>query len=377
MGVTEALARYAARRAHVLVAEVTGHWLVRVAVERDVVRRGWRVAESPADADILAVCGEAGPEMAKLLARLWEQMPGPRVRVDIHDEGAVESTLTVAAAQLADPRAHRLDAGRRPASPDPDSESSGDNAMDHGAHGEMDHGEMEMAPSGIPLADGGEDRDGLEMDVLHLRLGPVLPHWPAGLVLCCSLQGDVITDAEATQVDHHHVHARRSTEPSLLHDPLLLDAAYRCDNVANLLALAGWDDAAVAARKIRNSLLTDADPPKAAVALETLGRKVNGSRLLRWSLRGIRSLTDGDLRRHSLPAHLRGDTRDRLASMLERACARMTDTTEAGRDRPAPPSVALGALPHLVTGLDLATARLVVASLDLDPLVMRREPSHG
>ena len=77
--------------------------------------------------------------------------------------------------------------------------------MDHGGHGMdhggMDHGDMEMSPGGIPLAEGGEDRDGLEMDVLHVRLGPVLPHWPAGLVLRCSLQGDVIAEAQAELVD--------------------------------------------------------------------------------------------------------------------------------------------------------------------------------
>src|SRR5699024_11402590 len=62
----------------------------------------------------------------------------------------------------------------------------------HGSHGGMDHsghsghgghGGMDMAPEGISLAQGGQDRDGLEMDVLHLPLGPVLPFWPAGLVL--------------------------------------------------------------------------------------------------------------------------------------------------------------------------------------------------
>src|SRR5699024_5964325 len=75
----------------------------------------------------------------------------------------------------------------------------------HGGHesheGHGGHGGMDMAPGGIPLAQGGEDRDGLEMDVLHLALGPVLPFWPAGLVLRCSLQGDVVVDAEAAVID--------------------------------------------------------------------------------------------------------------------------------------------------------------------------------
>ena len=49
-----------------------------------------------------------------------------------------------------------------------------------------------MSPDGIPLAEGAEDRDGLEMDVLHLPLGPVLAHWPAGVVLRVTLHGDVV-----------------------------------------------------------------------------------------------------------------------------------------------------------------------------------------
>ncbi len=61
----------------------------------------------------------------------------------------------------------------------------------------MDHGAMDMpAPGGIPLATGSEnDRDGLEMDELSVSLGPVLPSWPAGLVLRCVLHGDLIADA--------------------------------------------------------------------------------------------------------------------------------------------------------------------------------------
>src|SRR5699024_755889 len=75
----------------------------------------------------------------------------------------------------------------------------------HGGHesheGHGGHGGMDMAPGGIPLAQGGDDRHGLEMDVLHLALGPVLPFWPAGLVLRCSLQGDVVVGAEAAVID--------------------------------------------------------------------------------------------------------------------------------------------------------------------------------
>ena len=81
--------------------------------------------------------------------------------------------------------------------------------MDHGDmdHGDMDHGSM--SPDGIPLAEGAEDRDGLEMDAIHLPLGPVLRHWPAGVVLRLTLHGDVVADAEVTRLDARRTAARR------------------------------------------------------------------------------------------------------------------------------------------------------------------------
>src|SRR5699024_7110981 len=104
----------------------------------------------------------------------------------------------------------------------------------HGSHGGMDysghggHGGMDMAPEGISLAQGGQDRDGLEMDVLHLPLGPVLPFWPAGLVLDCSLQGDVVVDAAASVVDgSDHGTRAHDSQPGLM-------LAVRCDDVMAL-----------------------------------------------------------------------------------------------------------------------------------------------
>lgn len=57
MGLISGIGRLAARNAHVLVIETPGNWQTRAAVERAVLMRGWRLAFSPADADVLAVCG--------------------------------------------------------------------------------------------------------------------------------------------------------------------------------------------------------------------------------------------------------------------------------------------------------------------------------
>ncbi len=396
--------------------------------------RGWSLAFAPADADVLIVCGEPGPRLAEAVELVWNQLPGPRVRVDVREYGDAARRLDDAHAALLDAASHRHDAQHRPAGPDllralP--ESSSDNhgvhegkdhgahegmdhsahgghgemehgahegrdygahagmdhsvheghgemdhgahegmdhgaheghgemdhgaheGMDHGAHGGMDHsahgghGGMDMSPGGIPLARGGEDRDGLEMDVLNVRLGPVLPYWPAGLVLRCSLQGDVITAADAELVDP----ARNLDAPP--------DSRVRSlDNAVSLLALAGWDDAAAQARRVRDTVLERGWSDVATAGLHRLRRKVRRSWLLRWSLRDVAELSGQEVRYWGLPSDAVGDAYDRLLRMLDRAAS------DAGQERSYP----IESLAQAVTGRDLATARLALASFDAHEL---------
>ena len=380
MGLSDALARLAVRAAQVLVVEVPGHWATRMELEHQALRRGWRPAWTPADADVLAVCGAPGPELSELVDRLWEQMPGPRVRADITSPAAVGPALDDAAALLLDTTHQRKDAQERAQEPEipEDADHGGHGEMDHGEmdHGEMDHGGhggmdhsghggMDMAPGGIALAGSGEDRDGLEMDVLHLPLGPVLPFWPAGLVLRCSLQGDVVVDAEASVVD-----GAGAGGPGPGPAPA---AVVWCDQVVALLALAGAEDAASGARRARDALL-HGDRGAARAAAERLHRTIRGSRLLRWSLRGVLPLDPSALEHHGLPRHCLGDAHDRLLSRVERIRA------EAGGAEPVPvedAAVPWAVLPELVTGLELGSVRLAVASLDLDPHPAVQAVGHG
>ena len=384
MGLTQLLSRRALASAHVLLVEVPGSWPVRVRAEQVLRGRGWRVALSPADADVLAVCGSPGDELAEVIDRLWGQMPGPRARVAITSAAGVEDAFARAERDLGDLAVQEQDARHRPATPEAEAESRdedheehedhedhekhGDHG-DHGDHGGMDDGDMDMAPGGIPLAEGGEDRDGLEMDVLHVRLGPVLPHWPAGLVVRCTLQGDVISRADARMVDaDHHPAKEPPPHPRGTEGPQRL--ARRCDRVADLLALAGWEDGAARARRLRDAVLDEADVRVSAQA-EELARRARRSWPLRWSLRGLGHLRAEELEEHALPLSLRGDAYDRLvvtlASIAEELSAH-ADQDEGSQRR----SGEVGLAQTLVTGLDLATARLVVASLDLD-LVDSRE----
>jgi len=226
--------------------------------------------------------------------------------------------------------------------------------MDHSG---MDHGGMVMSPSGIALAEGSDDRDGLEMDVLHVPLGPVLPYWPGGLVVRCALHGDVVAEASAEVLD---CEGRGN-------DALEDEVAHRVDTIASFLALAGWEDAAAEARSIRDALLENSPDATTEQRLTRLEGRVRRSRLLRWSLRAIRPLDEDDLRRQDLPTGWRGDTHDRLIRMLADAVAALH-----GKDTTIAPDASPEQIAQQVVGLDLATARLVVASLDIRTL-----PSHA
>ncbi|MGB3828959.1 MAG: hypothetical protein WA962_09300, partial [Ornithinimicrobium sp.] len=146
-----ALSRYAARRAHVFVVEVPGSWLERIRLEAALTQRGWPLAVSPADADVLAVCGWPDGELQHVVHQIWEQMPGPRVRLDITaDQRDLLTALDVAAAQLRDVEHHRHDAGNRSAEPQVGGDAQDEEEPDHGDmdHGDMDHGDMDHGDHG-------------------------------------------------------------------------------------------------------------------------------------------------------------------------------------------------------------------------------------
>jgi len=218
-------------------------------------------------------------------------------------------------------------------------------------HGDMDMGGMDMAPGGIPLAGGADDRDGLEMDELTVQLGPVLPYWPPGVVLHCTLNGDVLTRAEVRVLD--------AAAPAAVNTGTREAAARRCDDVAALLALAGASDLAADARRLRNALLAD-DSARNASDLDRLERRIHRAPLLRWSLGRVRVVRDPALA-DGLSVGPGESVFDRLLAMVSTIRDMLNDSVNGKRDV----AQLVAAVPGLVTGLDLAVARLVVASLGI------------
>lgn len=278
----------------------------------------------PADADALVTCGRPGDRLAAAVEAVWQQLPGPRAREDVADADVV-GALDRVEASLLDQDGQRADARGRQHEPTPPQDARADDGdtgdMDMGLDpGDMDM-TMDMAPNGISLAGGFDhDRDGLEMDVLHVTLGPLLPAWPAGVVLRATLSGDVLVDARIEVLDTDDLPAARAARaaPAGAGEPAAT-AARGCDRAATLLGLAGAEDLAAGLRRVRDDLLAGAGPERMHPRLARLTRTVRRSGVLRWSLRGLGRLDAASLKRHALPASCGGDVHDRLVATLQGA----------------------------------------------------------
>ncbi|GAA3726641.1 hypothetical protein HDA32_003563 [Spinactinospora alkalitolerans] len=414
MDLTGWLLRRARPRPFVVTA--VGGTRTRLAAERELRRRAWRQALSPAEADVLLVCGPRDPELTEAVDRLWDQMPGPRARVRAVAREDVARALDQARGALLDAAAQRRDAAarlrpahtREPAasagsgdhgehgghgdSPDgaPDSPDEAPDADGHSGHendaeqsdpradhdrngGDTGHGGqheehtghgghgghgggMEM-PGGLPMADRGADRDGLALDRLHLALGPALPDWPAGLRVSLTVQGDVVQDAEAAVVGAVPADAPRFwSEPvpdeEDRPDRLRTDAAAALDSLQRLLAVAGWPDASTTARRLRDDLL-DARPQDTwRGACARWARTVRRSRTLRWSTDGLGPIAQAG------PAAVRGDATARWNRWLDAVDAASASRAADPRfPAPSDPGEGRGAQARAV--LDLLPSLLV------------------
>lgn len=429
MDLTGLLLRAGATRPHVLIAAVPGGTAVRLAAEEQLRRRGWPTALTPADADVLLVAGTPARDIADALEATWAAVPAPRARFRAASPGEVAAALDAARSELASGARQRHSAAASAGRPDGHHDSAaghtvsghgrhgmagggrdtghghdagGDGAHDMAGGGHSGHGmdEMEM-PAGLPMADRGEDRDGLKLDRLHVPLGPVLPDWPAGLVVRVTLQGDVVQHAEADAVGLAGDGGTFWAQPwrrSAAGEPVTVAAAARrraaahLDSLGRFLAVAGWSDAAVNARVLRDDALCGVLGSSLGPAVRRLAGRVASSRVLAWSTRGMGILRSGELADGAVP-----DAAGDVTARYRRWCGSLTDASRLFDDgspldaSALPPpcgemsgprarsEVLLAVLPRLLEGAEFAAARLIVASLDPDltELPARMESSGG
>lgn len=324
-----------------LIATAVGGTGVRLAAEREIRRRGWRPASNPAEANLLVVAGPDDPAMTPFVDAVWQLVPAPRARVHVADAAEVAGAFSAAEARLRSVAEQRHEEHSGHGAAEHTSHDHHSVPMDHGHHHGHDMGEMEM-PGGIPMADRADDRDGLKLDRLTVPLGPVLPAWPAGLLVRTVLQGDVVQEAVVETVM-----TPRPGRPAFWDGEARI-AARRLDSCVRLLTVAGWEYAAVTAARLRDDLLAGQDP---GPRLTQWAKRVRRSRVLRWSLTGVGGQAGS------------GDAWDRLMRWIDEAADPL------GEDP------VLDTLPRLLAGAEFATARLIVASLDPD--LERVRVTHG
>ncbi len=372
MGLNDALARIAVRRCHVLLVEGTGGTRLRMELEQEIARRGWVEASSPADADILGLCGQSVSGLDEPLKTIWQQLPGPRAWVHVAAGDDVAQALDTGATALLDHDAQKRSETRRPTEPTDhhdgdghgqDHEDGDEAGGDHdgGEHsdagtGHEDHDDgmdmdmdMDMSPGGIPLAVEGKDRDGLHLDVLNVSLGPILPLWPAGLVLHCTLQGDIVSEARAEFLF-------RTDSPDPTRTPIGRRAAavHWIDLAVRMVRLAGSSAAAQRLCALRDRALDDSPIESLHHALMRERDRFRRMPLL------ARSLALGSIPADSAGPWAGTDAWERLLGMLEAASTATSPDDHRLPFSPANPRL----VEFMVSGKDLGVVRLIVASLD-------------
>ncbi|MEV8129351.1 hypothetical protein AB0P07_35920 [Streptomyces sp. NPDC085944] len=440
MDLTGLALRASAARPHVLLATLPGGTAARLQAERLARLRDWPLAGTPAGADLLLVVGQDSSRLRAAVNRLWQDMPAPRARVHADEADDVAAAMEAGRTQLGssaeqhsqceasaetappddgrphhqessggahhhdeeaqheDTREHGEDADGHGGHDDEGAGKEGGHGIHeedggHGGHGSHGGGEMEM-PGGLPMAEQGEDRDGLTLDRLHVPLGPLLADWPTGLAVNLIVQGDVIQEADVTDLPtptagsaapfwvEPWLRAARG-DPVRTGEAARRRAAARLDSLARLLSVAGWPAEATVARRLRDDLLDGAPGAAVASPLGRFTRRVGRSRTLDWLTRGIGSVRNEDARAAGVSgpaARAGGDVTARYRQWLidiRSDVGRLDDSSplrpaldESPRgdwNSDAPPSAALIALlPRLLRGAELAAARLIVASLDPD-----------
>ena len=460
MDLIQKVRHWALATPRVLIIDAPGTELLRWATESELDRRGWSLAHSPADTDLLLVVGDTGPELSEAVDLMWTQVPQPRSRGRVKDSGDVSVQLDAARQALLDAfrhpqperaaadaqaaegerRGHQNQAGlasreeprihgepaehptpHRPQIAPPlevgqsghaghagmdhggGAEHAGHAGMDHGGgaehaghagmghgggaehagHAGMDHGggaehashagmgQLHNSDSpghggdhqmhhggvvaGLAMARTAPDRDGLELDVLKVSLGPVLPGWPTGLVLRTGLQGDVLTSVGLSWLDGGDEGGDRSADAQRA----------ALDHLSRFLLVAGLPATAREARRARDGLVSPdaSDRTVAQRRAERVARRVRRSRSLAWSVRGA----------GLLPA-ANGITREEIMDRVLLWCDAAVGG-ETGERR----ATTLDDLEVALRGAELGTARLIVASVELDPVTTteRSEVTHG
>ncbi len=386
-----------------------------------------RFVDSTRPASVFLVAGELPPALLEAAVALHDTVAHPRVTVLWRLGSASATTLErfphavivddgdVVASVV---RVHReLLAGNRASESAlrPDVDPAPWRGV--GPYGQGGTGMTGGVPYGRPMAERADDRDGLSLDQLPLRVGPFFPRFPPGLVLDVKLAGDLVQEASAREnpfLDVRSGHVDPLMQPFL--DALVRPTSVRVVELvrarSHLRWLADALDAHGLAGLARRALVLAAGlAPVRIDDVRALSRAVARTGVLTaWSTAGIGCVMANELAgtgagpvaraaglsedaRSDDPTyrdlgfepvvHERGDARDRwrqrmaeivqsleLASRAGDRSAWGNGVVESPRGRMEVGSASadrlVAVLPRLLAGNDWGDAVTTIVSLDLD-----------
>jgi hypothetical protein len=220
-----------------------------------------------------------------------------------------------------------------------------------GPNGQGGEGMMGGTPYGRPMAMTGDDRDGLALDQLQLRLGPFLDALPAGLTMEVTLQGEVVQACELHRSPPAETTGEHGPVPSRPRQRQVHPATDPLRHLAWALHLHSLDGlGARAARLAIATTDTDVDRSHLSRDLVALRRRIGRTGLL-WGLRSVG------------PIEGQGDAAMRWKNRLE-TIAEALETSDAPAADPLA-SVPVETLGQAIVGLSLNDAMTTIASVDL------------
>ncbi len=381
-----------------------------------------RLVTSPRSANVLLLAGELSPGLLGAGSRVHDQMSHPRMSVwwsrgaptrrlsrlfpDLSIVEADSSPVEVIV------EAHTaLLHGRRPSEVAilPDLEPAPWRGV--GPYGQGGKGMTGGVPYGRPMAERAADRDGLELDQLHVRVGPFFHSFPPGLTLDVRLQGDLVQDVVvvrgpvARESGPRGALGTRGGGPIPIRNLEVYRARHHLRWLAHFLSVAGLASLSDRTRHLARDIGPDTLP-----SVRRLRRMLERPGALGWSTadiaplpRAVAEAAGGPVGRASGvladarsddPAyrdlgfepslHSEGDARARWRQRLSEAVQALELAERCGSRRAGEngvpvegprgaltgpnrydPQVLADGLPALLVGLDWGTAVTAVASLDL------------
>lgn len=371
------------------------------------------VVDSPRHAFILLVIGRFPPGEVRGLAEvhdvvptpratlLWNGAPSPGGGLGSEGTGGVDELAEALVGLYRDLLSGEL-ASEPPIRPDVDPvEWRG-----VGPYGQGGKGMTGGTPYGRPMADRGPDRDGLELDVVPITIGPWTSVLPSGMQVQVKLAGDVIQELRVLDPPvaggEEDVFRRALREPVPIAELEWARVRHHLRWLAELLRLF---DLPVLGRRVLQTAHSD-DPAQIHRILRSVGRTGMG----RLGLAGVGVTEPGSVSglgpaaraaglvedaRSDEPAyvelgfrpvtHGRGDAaarlRQRLAEISQSLdlAARAGERVAFGRgvvegprgritlDGPSPSTVMARLFEDLLPGLEWGDAVMVIHSFDFDP----------